>query len=387
MQVFIIAGEPSGDRLGAALMAGLKQLRPDVQFDGIGGPEMEAQGLTSRFAMQELSVMGIAEILPGLRHLLRRIDETAKAVTAARPDVLITIDSPDFCLRVAKRAKAEIPINTVHYVAPSVWAWRPKRAAKMAKMIDHVLALLPFEPDFMQAAGMGCDFVGHPVAAEPIAGTDDIAAFRMAYGLGTAPLLTVLPGSRGGEVSRHTPIFGAALRPILAERPDLRLILPTTGPQVERIQALTQDWSQQPVILDPRRHSAEAAQAEKRAAFGASKVALAASGTVSLELAAQGTPMAIAYGMNRMTWEIVSRIALLNTVTLVNLVSETRVVPECLGPNCVASKITPMLRKVLEDPSRQAEAMAITMDRLGRGGASPGLRAARAVLAQMPGAH
>ena len=142
MRVFIIAGEPSGDRLGAALMQGLKQLRPDVRFSGIGGPEMEGQGLESRFPMQELSVMGIAEILPGLRHLLRRIDETAQAVIAEMPDVLITIDSPDFCLRVAKRARRQVPVHTVHYVAPSVWAWRPKRAAKMAKMIDHVLALL-----------------------------------------------------------------------------------------------------------------------------------------------------------------------------------------------------------------------------------------------------
>ena len=234
MRVFIIAGEPSGDRLGGALMAGLKTLRPEVSFSGIGGPEMEAQGLTSQFPMNELSVMGVMEILPGLRRLLRRIDETAQAVIAARPDVLITIDSPDFCLRVAKRAKAKIPLRTVHYVAPSVWAWRPKRAKKMARMIDHVLALLPFEPPYMEAEGMECDFVGHPVAGEPVAGPQDIAAFRAAHDLGEAPLLTVLPGSRGGEVTRHAPIFGQALRPILAEHPDLRLILPTTGPQAER---------------------------------------------------------------------------------------------------------------------------------------------------------
>ena len=380
MRVFIIAGEPSGDRLGGALMKGLQELRPDVVFDGVGGPEMEAQGLTSRFPMQELSVMGIAEILPGLRHLMRRIDETAQAVITNQPDVLITIDSPDFCLRVARRAKAKIPVRTVHYVAPSVRAWRPKRATKMAKMIDHVLALLPFEPPYMEAAGMACDFVGHPVAGEPVASAEDIAAFRATHGLGDAPLLTVLPGSRGGEVKRHAPIFGKALGPILAEHPDLRLILPTTGPQADRLTALTEDWPQKPLILDPRRLSAEAAQAEKRAAFGASRAALAASGTVSLELAAQGTPMAIAYGMNRVTWEIVSRMALLDTVTLVNLVTDTRVVPECLGPRCRADLITPMLRQVLNDPTAQQKATALTMTRLGRGGEPPGLRAARAVL-------
>ena len=384
MRVFIIAGEPSGDRLGGALMRGLKELRPEVTFEGVGGQEMEAEGLASRFPMQELSVMGIAEILPGLRHLLRRIDETAQAVIAARPDVLITIDSPDFCLRVAKRAKAKIPVRTVHYVAPSVWAWRPKRATKMAKMIDHVLALLPFEPPYMEAAGMDCDFVGHPVAGEPVASEGDIAAFRTTHALGDAPLLTILPGSRGGEVSRHAPIFGEALRPILAERPDLRLILPTTGAQAERVQALTADWPQVPLILDPRRLSAEAAQSEKRAAFGASTAALAASGTVSLELAAQGTPMAIAYGMSRLTWEIVTRMTLIDTVTLVNLITDSRVVPECLGPRCTPDNITPMLRQLLADPSGQDEATALTMERLGRGGEAPGLRAARAVLARMP---
>jgi len=167
MRVFLLAGEMSGDRLGGALMEGLRQLRPDVSFDGIGGPLMQAQGLRSRFPMDELSVMGIAEVLPKYFHLKRRIAETAQAVVETRPDVLITIDSPDFSLRVAKLVKAASNIRTVHYVAPSVWAWRPGRAKKMAKVIDHVLALLPFEPPYMEATGMECDFVGHPVVAEP----------------------------------------------------------------------------------------------------------------------------------------------------------------------------------------------------------------------------
>ncbi len=383
MRVFIIAGEPSGDRLGGALMAGLKALAPEVTFQGIGGPEMEAQGLSSQFPMNELSVMGVMEILPGLRRLLGRIDETAKAVIASQPDVLITIDSPDFCLRVAKRARRAIQVRTVHYVAPSVWAWRPKRAKKMARMIDHVLALLPFEPPYMEAEGMECDFVGHPVAGEPVAGPQVIAAFRAAHDLGDAPLLTVLPGSRGSEVARHAPIFGQALGPILAETPDLRLVLPTTGPQVDRLTALTADWPQQPLILDPRRLSNDEAQAEKRAAFAASRAALAASGTVSLELAAQGTPMGIAYGMNRLTWEVVTSMTLIDTVTLVNLITESRVVPECLGPECTAERITPMLRDVLANPGAQQAAMEETMRRLGRGGEAPGLRAARAVLTRM----
>ncbi|MDO5704817.1 MAG: lipid-A-disaccharide synthase, partial [Paracoccus sp. (in: a-proteobacteria)] len=165
MKVFLIAGEPSGDALGAALMAGLTDLQPGITFGGVGGPLMQEQGLVSRFPMQELSLMGLTEVLPRYFHLKHRIEETAQAIAATRPDALVTIDSPDFCLRVARRARALWPdLRVIHYVAPSVWAWRPGRAAKMAPVVDHVLALLPFEPPYMRAAGMSCDFVGHPIA-------------------------------------------------------------------------------------------------------------------------------------------------------------------------------------------------------------------------------
>ena len=211
MKVFIIAGEPSGDRLGGALMAGLKSLRPDITFDGIGGTDMAAEGLTSRFDMSELSVMGIAEILPKYKSLMARINETAQAVIEAKPDVMITIDSPDFSLRVAKRVKAASDIRTVHYVAPTVWAWRPGRAKKMARYIDHVLALFPFEPPLMEAEGMACDFVGHPVVGEKIATHREAAAFRQAHEIGDAPLMLVLPGSRRSEVARLSDVFGDAV--------------------------------------------------------------------------------------------------------------------------------------------------------------------------------
>ena len=208
MKVFILAGEPSGDKLGGALMAGLKQLTPSVSFAGIGGEMMQQQGLQSMFPMAELSVMGLVEVLPKFFHLKRRIAETAQAVLDTKPDVLITIDSPDFSLRVAKLVKAQSNIRTVHYVAPSVWAWRPGRADKMAKVIDHVLALLPFEPPYMERAGMECDFVGHPVASEPVATKDEIVALRNAYDLANSPLVLALPGSRRGEVDRLAPVFG-----------------------------------------------------------------------------------------------------------------------------------------------------------------------------------
>jgi lipid-A-disaccharide synthase len=381
MNIFIIAGEPSGDKLGGALMRGLRTLEPDVSFDGIGGPLMQDQGLSSRFDMSELSVMGIAEVLPKYRSLMRRINETAAVVVNTTPDILVTIDSPDFCLRVARRVKAANPnIRTAHYVAPTVWAWRPGRAAKMAKMIDHVLALFPFEPPYMEAAGMVCDFVGHPVVAEPVATEAEAVAFRERHEIGDAPCLLVLPGSRRGEVGRLAPIFGEALQPVLAARPETRIVLPAAAPVAGLVAELTHDWPGAPIILDPRGQTLENEAAERRAAFRAANVALAASGTVSLELAAVGTPMVIAYDMNWLSRQLVTRMLQVDTVTLVNLVSDTRVVPEFLGDHCKPKAIAAALLRVMSDSDAQRDAMAVTMQRLGLGGEAPGLRAARAVL-------
>ncbi|WP_322892423.1 MULTISPECIES: lipid-A-disaccharide synthase [unclassified Yoonia] len=365
MKVFVIAGEASGDKLGAALMAGLQQLRPDVTFDGVGGPLMQAEGLVSRFPMDELSVMGLAEILPKYFALKARISQMADAVVDTAPDVLITIDSPDFCLRVAKLVKARRRIRTVHYVAPTVWAWRPKRAAHMAQHIDHVLALFPFEPPLMQAAGMRCDFVGHPVVTDHIASAEEAAAF----GPGTAVL--VLPGSRKGEVSRLAPRFGQAMARIAAQIPDARFIIPTTANVHDLVQA--HDWPVPVTVLPP-------GSPDKPAWFRRADVALAASGTVSLELAANNTPMVIAYDMAWLSRIIISRMLLVDTVTLVNLVSDTRTVPEFIGKACQPGPIADAVLSVLSDPTAQQAAMDTTMDRLGRGGLAPGLRAAQAVL-------
>lgn len=384
MKVFILAGELSGDKLGGALMAGLKELHPDVTFEGIGGPEMAAQGLNSRFDMSELSVMGLAEILPKYRALMARINQTAAAVLKMQPDVLITIDSPDFSLRVARRVKAKSDIRTVHYVAPTVWAWRPGRAEKMARWVDHVLALFPFEPPYMEAVGMACDFVGHPVVAEPVASAADAAAFRAAHDLGEAPLLLVLPGSRQSEVARLGPVFQQVVARLHLERPDIRVVIPAAGPVVGAVRRLTQNWADA-IILDPREMSLAQAGAQKRAAFRAADIALAASGTVSLELAAAQTPMVIGYDMNWISRQIIGRMVKVDTVTLVNLVSDTRAVPEFIGANCRPKPIAEALLKVLKAPEAQRAAMALTMERLGQGGEAPGLRAARAVLQRIEG--
>jgi len=370
MRVFLIAGEASGDKLGAALMAGLKVLRPDVTFDGVCGPLMQAEGLQSRFPMEELSVMGLAEILPKYRALKARIRETADAVLADPPDVLITIDSPDFCLRVARLVKAASDIRTVHYVAPTVWAWRPGRAEKMARHIDHVLALFPFEPPLMQAAGMACDFVGHPVVAEPVARADEAAA------LGKGTVVLVLPGSRKGEVSRLADRFGKAAELIAAAIPDVEFVLPTTRGVHELVQGRVAGWNVPVRVLPP-------GSPDKAAWFRRADVALAASGTVSLELAASRTPMVIAYDMAWLSRIIISRMLMVDTVTLVNLVSDTRVVPEYIGEACQPGPIADAVLAVLDDPADQLAAMAFTMERLGQGGEAPGLRAARAVLERL----
>jgi len=381
---FLIAGEPSGDALGGALMAGLATLDPGVTFTGVGGPLMQAQGLHSLFPMQELSVMGLAEVLPRYRALMRRVDQCAAEVIAQAPDALITIDAPDFNLRVARRVKRASTIRTVHYVAPTVWAWRAKRARKMAEVIDQVLALFPFEPPLMEAEGMRCDFVGHPVVAQPQPTPTDIARFRATHGLAPGGrTVLVLPGSRKTEVERLAPIFGAALGPVLARHPGLRVVVPAAGAVVDEVAVLTRDWPGAPVVIDPRGMSEDTALADKRAAFASADLALAASGTVSLELAAAATPMVIAYDMNWISFQIISRILKIDTVTLINIVTGTRAVPEFLGKNCRPGPIAQMMLSLLDNNAArvaQIAAGARTMELLGRSGEDPGLRAARAVL-------
>jgi lipid-A-disaccharide synthase len=242
----------------------------------------------------------------------------------------------------------------------------------MARVIDHVLALLPFEPPLMIAAGMTCDFVGHPVVSEPLATMAEVAALKVKGGW---PILLALPGSRRGEVTRLAPVFGQVVGQLQARHPGLRVLLPTVQGVVGLVRELTAGWPVRPEIIEDA--------GQKRAAFAAADVALAASGTVSLELAANSCPMVIAYDMHPLTLWLMRRAALVDTVTLVNLVSETRVVPEFIGPDCRPEKIAPALDALLQDSGAQREAMALTMERLGKGGEPPGLRAAKSVLSAL----
>ena len=355
-------------------MDGLARLSPAVAFEGVGGPRMEARGLRSLFPMDELSVMGLAEILPRYLGLRRRMIETARAATATAPDVMVTIDAPAFGLSVARRVRAARPeVRLVHYVAPSVWAWRPGRAARLRGLVDLVLALLPFEPPLIEAVGVPCRFVGHPIAGRPPPDPAAGRAFRAAHGLG-GDVVCVLPGSRRSEVARLAPVLGRALAILAARRPGLRAVVPAAPGVAAMLPRIVEGWAGAPVIVPPGDGGAH------DAALAASDVALAASGTVSLELARAGVPMVIAYDVHPLTRAIMGRLLRTDTVTLVNLVSGTRAVPEFLGRRCRPGPIAEAAGALLDDGGAQRAAFALTMERLGEGGEAPGLRAARAVL-------
>lgn len=381
MKVFIVAGEASGDLLGAALMRGLSQLleEPPV-FIGVGGEEMLSEGLSSLFPMHEISIMGISEILSNYMSLRKRIRQTARAVLDEKPDVLITVDLPEFNLRVAERVRKQSHIPIVHYVAPTVWAWRPKRAAHMAKFVDHVLALFPFEPRYMREAGMSCDFVGHPIAQYPVASEADAAIFREDFDLSDDPIILCLPGSRRSEVKRLTPIFTQALSAIRERHPNIQFVMPLAPAVAAEVNLILSIFDFKVKVIDPRDISPALAQSYKRAAFNAADIALAASGTVSLELAANSVPMVIGYDMGWLSRQIIGRMVKTDTVTLVNLVSETRHIQEYIGPKCTASNLAEAILDVMRAPNEQIKAMETTLARLGRDEEAPGLRAARSVV-------
>ena len=386
LKIFIIAGEPSGDKLGRSLMDGLIELtNGDVEFCGIGGEMMQGAGLTSLFDMSELSIMGILEVIPAIPRIKRRIAQTSKAAIEMRPDAFITIDSPDFCLRVGKQLREAIPDQcTIHYVAPSVWAWRPKRAAKMAKTVDHVLALLPFEPPYMQAEGMTCDFVGHPITTEAMPSPEDIQSVLTDMGLQTDDeIVAILPGSRGSEIKRLLPVFKDAVGLIHKARPDTKFILPAARPILAAVKEQLADSDLPIHVLDPTGYDAATAEHRKRAAYAASTVALATSGTISLDLARQRCPMVIAYNANWLSVAIGRRLWINDRINLVNIVTDSYVVPELLAEECTAENAAKSVLDILGDENLKAAHIAAcedTMQQLGEGETDPGVRAAQSVL-------
>jgi len=373
--IFLAAGEPSGDQLGGALMRGLSALTGGAaRFAGIGGEAMQSAGLDSVFPMDELSLMGAAELIPHLPHLIGRIKLTLDLIRDLRPAALVTIDAPAFCLRVGRRVGG-LGFPRIHYVAPQVWAWRPGRARELRRAFDRLLALLPFEPPFFSAHGIDCRFVGHPVI-ESGAGHGDGSAFRRRHAIAAeAPVLCVLPGSRHGEVGRLLPIFAETAARLAARVPGLVAVLPTMPAVAERVAASAAGWPLPAIVLRDT--------AEKFDAFAAADGALAASGTVALELALSRTPSVIAYRLNPVSAFAARRLIRVSHVALPNIIAGRTVMPELLQQDCRPDRLVPALESLLRDPAvRQAqrEAAAAVAVELGEGGEAPSRRAAAAVL-------
>jgi lipid-A-disaccharide synthase len=378
-KIFLIATEESGDRLGASLMKVLRQRLGDaVHFEGVGGRAMAREGLMSLFPIEELSIIGLAAVVKELPKILGLIKETAAVVTEVSPDILVIIDSPDFTHRVARRVRAKDPaIPIVNYVSPTVWAWRPGRARAMRKYVDHVLALLPFEPEaYQRLRGPPCSYVGHPLI-------EQLSAFRpnaqeVARRTGQPPVLLVLPGSRRSEIRHHMEVFGQAVGRLQQEGVAFELVLPTMPHLQEAVVESVKGWPIQPQVV--------IGEQEKRAAFRIAHAALAKSGTVTLELALAGVPMVTAYRTGSVEAWILRRAIKVNSVILANLVIGENVVPEFLQEDCTPEKLAAALREVLGESGlrrRQVEAFAKIDQIMSTGNQPPSVRAADIVLETM----
>src|SRR5262249_14867150 len=341
MKIFIVAGEESGDRLGGALMQALsRRVGSSLRFAGIGGTAMAAQGLDSPFRIDDLPVVGVSAISLFFRTVLPRIRAVAAAAITARPDVLVIIDSPEFSHRVARRVRAAAPdIPIVDYVSPSVWAWRPGRARAMRAYVDRVLALLPFEPAaHARLGGPPCSFVGHPLSERvtELRPSAEEARRRTA----DPPIILVLPGSRAGEVAHHLGAFGETMARLADRHGPLDVVLPTVAHLADEVRAQTSRWAVPPRIV--------VAETEKEAAFRVARAALAASGTVTLELAVAGIPTVVAYRAS-LTTELIYRLFVrVPTIVLANLVLDEIVMPEFVqrqaSPARLAAALAPVIR-------------------------------------------
>lgn len=375
--IYLIAGEASGDVLGARLMAGISAQRPNAEFAGIGGPRMAERGLASLFPLADLAVMGIVEVLPRVLLLRRRLRETLADIAAKRPDIVVTIDSPGFTHRVLAAA-AKLGIPRVHYVAPQVWAWRAHRVRHYPGLWDKLLCLLPFEPAWFARHNLPATFVGHPVL-ESGAGSGDGVRFRQAHGLGPQqPVLVLMPGSRRSEAPRLLPVFGETLKRLALHEPGLRPVLPVSAGVAETVRRAAARWPVQPLIVT--------GVDDKHDAYAAAGAALTKSGTSTLELALAGVPMAVTYRVNPMTAAMARRMIRVPHVAMVNLLAGRKVVPELLQQDCTAETLSRTALILLRDPAvgqTQREAFKTLLDSLRPPEGTPSEAAAREVLQVM----
>lgn len=347
---YLIAGEASGDILGGRLMASLTQkLQGNVEFFGIGGHYMQEQGLNSLFPMTDLSVMGFTEILPRLPLLMRRMRETESDVRFRRPDALITIDAPGFNFRMAKRL-SDVAFPIIHYVAPSVWAYHKHRAKKCADIHDHLMTLLPFEPAYFTPHQLSTTFVGHPIL-ESGADKGDGAAFRERHKIGLNDvLLCILPGSRLMEITKLVPIFSKSYEKLQRFFPGLKAIVPTLPHLLPHLRQLFRRHLG--ILYENVIFVKDAAQ--KYDAISACNAAIAASGTVTLELALAKVPMVVAYKLNPLTAFLAKRVLTLNYVSLANILQDKEIIPEFLQDNCTPDNIALALESLIKNPKKAA---------------------------------
>jgi lipid-A-disaccharide synthase len=331
--------------------------------------------------MSELSVMGFVEIASKYKSLKKRLNQTISSILDEKPDILLTIDAPEFCFRVAKKVKLlNKNIAVAHYVAPTVWAWRSNRAKQISNFIDQILALFPFEPRYFHDVGVRCDFVGHPIVSETLADEESVTEFKKAYSLTDEPVILCLPGSRKSEIDRLMPVFGETLEKFSNALPNARFILPSTPDVYEYSKKFLDCMPKDIIFLTPEKFGVEKYLEFKKASFKLSQLALAASGTVSLELAANNTPMVIGYDMNFLSRKIIGLMLKIDTVNLVNLVTGNRNIPECIGSNFNSEKLFLEMVRVYSNNLNQIKDFKTTMDLLGINKEPPNVRAANSLL-------
>ncbi len=357
-KIFIIAGEASGDRLGGSLISSLRHISVGVTLDiaGIGGEWMKREGLTSLFPMDELSLMGFVEIIPHIPRLLKRIHETVEVIELAQPDVVVTIDSPGFTYRVVKQLRERGKMkNTrfVHYVAPTVWAYKPQRAAKTAELFDALLTVLPFEPPYFEAEGLETHFVGHPIAMETVPNDAEIQEVRSNYDINAkTPVIMAFSGSRSSEVEHLLPVFEEVFDGFWG-RVKHKVVLATTATQEAHVRELTAHWHDQPVIISD--------EAEKKALLHGAYAVLAKSGTVALEVARAGVPMVTAHKVNPLSAWILRRMFKGKYVNLINILHDKEIVHECIQERCTAEVIIPLLNDITQkDDIRNMQHLAMS---------------------------
>ncbi len=373
---YIVAGEPSGDALGGKLIHAMKvAAKHPLKFYGIGGARMQEQGVDSLFPMSELSIMGFVELIPHIPHMLKRIDETVADILAKKPDTVITIDSPGFTFRVAKKLQNS-GIKLVHYVAPTVWAYKPERAAKIAALYDELLVLLPFEPPYFEKEGLKTHFIGHPIV-EDVSLLGDKTRFYKQHNIAQdALVLTMLTGSRKTETKRLLPIYYKVIEQLSKQFPHLHLALPTVPAlETELINFSKKLSIKAYVITNPQ---------EKWDAYAASTAALAKSGTATLELALAGLPMVVTYKVSRFSAWMLRRMIQVDYVNLINILQQREVIPECLQEACNPERLSKEISMLLADSKKakaQSSASKSSLELLGLGAkVSPSERAAKVVL-------